>query len=128
MKRARPSVKAVVTFLTTEDGGRQIPPNLNSGIYRPHIVIQSPDVRAAIFDADGVSRETYQGAVFVGGPGDYRLGASVQVSLELCYFPDVPYDDVVPGATFTVREGHRVVAHGQIESRSEPPPPDEHAV
>ena len=122
MKRIRPSADAVVTFLTTEDGGRRTPPDLSSGIYRPHIVIQSPDVRAAIVDDDGVCREPYQGVVFMGGPSEYRLGAPTRVSMELCYFPDVQYDDVVPGATFTIREGHQVVAHGHIESRSETPP------
>ena len=40
--------------------------------------------------------------------------------LELMYHPDLPYSDVQPGATFTVREGGRIVGHGVVLSRTEP--------
>ena len=33
------------------------------------------------------------------------------------YFPEYPYEEVQPGATFTVREGSLVVGYGVIRSR-----------
>ena len=36
------------------------------------------------------------------------------------YFPLIRYEDVVPGATFTVREGGRIVGFGRVESRTDP--------
>ena len=60
---AKPKVQADVTFLTTEDGGRQTAPNLCHE-YRPHIVVQSPEVRQAQVDESGVGCEAYLGVCF----------------------------------------------------------------
>ncbi len=113
----RPRITAEVAFLSTEDGGRQRPPVLDDGRYMPHIVIGSPDVRRAMIDPDGICREPYQGVRFVDGPSDYRLGHAAVVTLDLVYFPDNRYDDCVPGATFTIREGGKVVGSGRVLAR-----------
>jgi len=94
----------------------------------PHIVVQAPDVRSAIIDSDGVCREPYQGVRFLQGPDGYQLGVAANVSLELMYYPDDRYEDVEPGATFTVREGKRVVGYGQVENRTDPPLADRQTV
>ena len=108
-----------MTFLLTSDGGRLTPPVLSSR-YRPHIVIQSPDIRHATVDDGGICREQYLGVCFVCAPDDYRLGQSVEVTLDLMYHPRVDYGAVQPGSTFTIREGGRVVGYGRVASRCDP--------
>ncbi len=115
-------ITAEITFLRTDEGGRVRAPAFNMDWrYRPHIVIQSRDVRAAVIDADRAIREPYQGVEFVEAPSDVRLGQTARFVLELIYYPEHPYADVQPGATFTVREGAKVVAHGVVLSRTDPP-------
>jgi len=38
----------------------------------------------------------------------------------LVYFPEVSYSHVEEGATFTIREGSRVVGHGVVLERADP--------
>jgi hypothetical protein len=44
-------------------------------------------------------------------------GDTAKVKLALMYFPEYPYDEVQPGATFTVREGALIVGYGVILSQ-----------
>jgi hypothetical protein len=115
-----PRITAEIVFLRHEDGGRVQSPlfGLDSR-YMPHLVVQDRIVSTAVIDPDGMSREDYLGVAFVDGPTDYRLGEVAECELELMYYPNVSYDEVVPGATFTLREGARTVAHGVVlEQRS----------
>jgi len=91
--------------------------NLKSSHYMPHIVIQDRSVRSVVIEPGNEIVEDYQAVAFVEGPDDYRLGESGRFVLELMYHPRLPYDDVRPGATFTVREGARIVAHGIVLKR-----------
>jgi hypothetical protein len=117
----RPHITAEVTFLRTEEGGRvQAPTFPARGRYMPHIVVQGRGVRRAVIDADRTSREPYQGVAFLEGPSGYRLGESACFVLELMYYPNHRYIDVQPGATFTVREGPKIVAHGVVLTRTDP--------
>ena len=119
----RPFVNAEITFLRTDEGGRMRAPVFNvRSRYMPHIVVQSREVRHAVVDADRFCREPYLGVAFVEGPSEFRLGETASFVLELVYHPDVRYDDVRAGATFTVREGPKIVAHGVVLSRNDPPP------
>ncbi len=118
----RPLITAEITFLRTDEGGRVQAPTFNTDArYMPHVVVQSRDVRAAVVSADRVINEPYQGVRFVEGPSDFRLGQTARFVLELMYCPEHPYADVQPGATFTVREGAKVVAHGVVLSRTDAP-------
>ena len=90
------------------------------GSYMPHIVVQGRDVRRAVIEHDRDLREPYQGVRFAAGPGNFRLGDTAEFVLELMYYPELPYLDVQPGATFTVREGRKVVAHGVVLTRIDP--------
>jgi hypothetical protein len=108
-----PVVQAQVTLLSELSHGRQ---GLSSGKYRPHIVIGPPSQRAAIRDGN-VLTEKYLGVMFVGGPDTLRPGESGEFSLALMYFPELTYDEVTPGATFSIREGPLVVGFGVILSR-----------
>lgn len=114
-----PTVQANVTFLTTEDGGRQTTPNLCHE-YRPHIVVQSPEIRQAQVDENGVGCEAYLGVCFVESDHDCQLGQPVRTVMELMYYLRVDYSEVQPGCTFTIREGGKVVGYGSVLSRTNP--------
>jgi hypothetical protein len=51
----------------------------------------------------------------------YVPGQTVEVTLALMYYqePDILYEDVVPGATFTLREGARIVGYGTVLSKAQ---------
>ena len=72
--------------------------------------------RVAIRDGNRLT-ENYLGVMFVGGPDAMEPGHTANVKLALMYFPKYPYEEVQPGATFTVREGPLVVGYGIIVSR-----------
>lgn len=88
--------------------------------YMPHLVIERRENRKAIVDAGGVGREDYLGVTFIDEPADLNAGFVVQVVLDLIYYPQLSYSDIQPGATFTVREGLRIVAHGVMLNRLDP--------
>jgi hypothetical protein len=108
-----PVVQATVTLLRELTRGRR---GLSSGAYRPHIVMGPQTQRVAIRDGNRFT-ENYLGVMFVGGPDTLKPGDTADVRLALMYFPEYPYEEVQPGATFTVREGSLVVGYGVIRSR-----------
>jgi len=108
-----PVVQATVTLLDELTRGRR---GLSIGAYRPHIVMGPQTQRVAIRDGNRFT-ENYLGVMFVGGPDTLEPGDSADVRLALMYFPEYPYEEVQPGATFTVREGSLVVGYGVIRSR-----------
>jgi hypothetical protein len=110
-----PVVQARVTLLPELSRGRRL---LTTGQYRPHIVIGPQSQRAAIREGN-VYTENYLGVMFVGGPEAIAPGESSEVSLALLYFPEELYHEVTPGATFTIREGPRIVGFGVVLSRSQ---------
>jgi translation elongation factor EF-Tu-like GTPase len=113
-----PTVRAEVTFLSERDGGRRTLPTLTPE-YRPHIVVQSADVRTAIVDDDRSGREQYLGIEFVAAAGPLRTNEAVQVWLGLIYHPRVDYSELRAGAAFTIREGGRIVGHGTVIASAE---------
>lgn len=117
---ALPTITAEIVFLAPEDGGRvQLPEFGLSSRYMPHLVVQSRDIRRSVVDADGVGREDYLGVAFVAGPLQFQFGESAEFELQLMYHPSAAYEALQVGATFTVREGGRVVAYGEVLSRSD---------
>lgn len=110
-----PVIQAQVTLLPELSHGRRL---LNTGQYRPHIVIGPQSQRVAIRNGNAFTQK-YLGVMFVGGPESMSPGESAEVTLALMYFPEDPYEDVRPGATFTIREGPLVVGFGVILSRSQ---------
>jgi len=108
-----PVVQATVTLLRELTHLRR---GLSSGAYRPHIVMGPQAQRVAIRDGNRFT-ENYLGVMFVGGPDTLEPGDTADVRLALMYFPEYPYEEVQPGATFTVREGSLVVGYGVIRSR-----------
>ena len=113
------------TLLSEDEGGRSTPllPSAYGGAYRPHIVIGDQHQREPIVrERDGfpnVLDEEYLGVAFWDGPKTSPLptGTPMQIVLRLCYRPSSMYDAVAPGATFTLREGGRIVGFGEVTGR-----------
>lgn len=111
----QPRITARITFLAKSDGGRDVPPaNVSSGQYRPHLVVNPNQLRGVTMD--GVDGETYLGVTFARGPLEIIPGEPFIVELILMYWPNVKYDALIPGATFTIREGPHTVGYGSVES------------
>jgi hypothetical protein len=98
-----PVVAATLTLLSELPRGRRL--SWATGQYRSHIVIGPQSQRAAIYDGNRLT-ENYLSVIFVGGSGTMEPGDTAEVKLAMMYFPEYPYNEVQPGATFTVREGH----------------------
>ena len=64
---------------------------------------------------EGGPAETYLGVAFVGGPSEIMACESFYAELALAYWPDIAYEGLVLGATFTVREGPHIVGYGSVE-------------
>jgi hypothetical protein len=111
-------VDADLTFHPPEENGRT---NLNlllSGLqYRPHIVIGDPTQRHAVISPDRHLTETMCGVAFAAGPSHIKANVAYPVTIMLMYWPHAIYDSVVPGATFTLREGPNIVGFGKITRR-----------
>ena len=108
-------IKAEVTFLPESEGGRKEPPShLSGGEYRPHLVVGDPNQRRAITVGNEI-QETYLGVAFLSGPERVESGESFLAELVLMYWPHPVYESLVPGATFTIREGAQVVGYGQVK-------------
>ncbi len=110
-----PRIEAEVTFLPESAGGRKEPPSgLSGGGYRPHLVVGNSNQRRAITTGSEI-QETYVGVAFWSGPEEVEPGEPFLAELVLMYWPHPVYELLVPGATFTVREGAQVVGYGQVK-------------
>ena len=113
-----PFIEAALTFLRPSEGGRpQLNMSLSGLVYRPHIVIGNPAQRKAVVGPGNELLEPYYGVAFAAGPKHVEPDVPCQVRMMLVYWPEVTYDPVVPGATFTLREGGRVVGFGEVTAR-----------
>ena len=117
-----PLVEAEVTFIPESEGGRRTPPLLVfvGGSYRPHIVVGDPNQRRAVLVGNEI-QEAYLGILFESGPTRVEFDESVFAKFYLLYYPHVAYEVVIPGATFTIREGARIVGFGRVIKLSVPP-------
>jgi hypothetical protein len=112
----QPRITAQITFLPASEGGREtLPTDFSGGQYRPHVVVGDPNQRKALL-VNNVAQEHYLGVAFVGGPSGVIAGEPFVADLALMYWPNVSYDSLVPGATFTVREGPHIIGFGTVET------------
>ena len=111
-----PTIRASLTLLPDLERGRN---TLWRG-YRPHIVIGRPDQRKAKMEGNTIV-ERYQGVVFMDEYLTIEPGETTEVTMALMYYhePNVLYEDAVPGATFTLREGASIVGYGTVLSRAQ---------
>ena len=108
-----PIIEVEATFLTSEQGGRKLMPDLRAGRYMPHLVAQPPEVRTAAVQRNQFV-EGYLGVAFVAGPEPLVAGQSGRFTIELMYHPSVSYESLGAGATFTIREGAKIVGYGTV--------------
>lgn len=107
-------ITAKVTFLTAEQGGRNLPA-WNSRKYRPHVVVGDPTQRKAKVADDGRTlTEQYLGVHFDGDGEEMPQGKELEVSLRLSFYPATEYEQLARGATFTIREGAKIVGYGKV--------------
>ncbi len=102
-----PRVRAAIMMLSELEHSRWP----NRGLYMPHIVIGNPRQREAQMSGNTIS-ERYLGVLVEGAPDEMIPGKAAEVTLRLMYWPEERYDGVVTGATFTLREGPKVVGFG----------------
>lgn len=115
---SQPRIVADIVMLNSSEGGR------NHGIeidaesrYMPHLAIDDRANRAARTDSNNQSTEHYMGVLFEPPISrDDPATGSGRYPLRLMYYPSVDYATLRTGATFTVREGGRIVGHGIVIS------------
>jgi translation elongation factor EF-Tu-like GTPase len=62
--------------------------------------------------------ENYLGVCFTGNGEAFVPGESSDVVLQLSYHPEVDYDQLFSGSTFTIREGGQIVGFGVVKNRT----------
>src|SRR5688572_4476737 len=112
--REAPTISTVVTLIPELEGPRLISP----GAYRPHIVI-GPTTQREPITRGRTLVEDYLGVVFVNQECLLVPGEEAEITMALAYHPEVSYAAVIPGATFTLREGPRIVGFGKVLSRAQ---------
>lgn len=108
-------LKVKVRFFSEINGGRpELPQDLlSTGLYRPHLVIGDPHQKRARLDHKNQLLEDYLGVIFVGQKVALVAENETIAELETVY-PNVDYSYLVPGATFTIREGVAIVGYGEV--------------
>jgi hypothetical protein len=107
-------VVANVTFLTEEQGGRK-QPAWNSRTFRTQAVIGDHGQREVKTAEDGRTQaEQYLDICFDGDGEELKQGIEHEVLLVFTNRRDVEYEQLVPGATFTLGGFGRIVGHGRV--------------
>lgn len=112
-----PLLECTVIFLRPDEGGRRTPlpaGALSGDTYRPHIVVGDPKQRHAVSDECGLNAEEYIGVAFHEGPPQALAGTEMTVVLTAMYHPHPMYEKLVPGTTFTLREGRLITGYGEV--------------
>ena len=115
---AQPQIVADIVMLSPSEGGRKHGIEINpEWRYMPHLAVDDRANRKARTDASNQSLEHYMGVLFERALSvvDPKTGSG-QYPLRLMYYPRVDYSTLRSGATFTVREGGRIVGHGVVVS------------
>ena len=91
-------VELEITFLTSDQGGRDSPLVLNG--YRPHLRVPPEDKML--------------GVEFIDSDRTVPVGTPVSALAKLVYAPAVSYSALQAGAGIEILEGSRVVGHGYV--------------
>ena len=94
----------------------------NRGRYMSHVVVGAPAQREARICSNTIT-EHYLGVLVTDAPDEISPGSSAEVTLRLMYWPCEGYAQLVPGATFIVREGPKIVGFGRVLSGDSTTPP-----
>ena len=104
-----PSVRAVITLLTDLEHSRWP----NRAPYMPHVVVGDPGPRKGRISGNTLT-EHYLGVLVADAPDEIPPGGTAEITLRLMYWPGEKYEQLIRGATFTVREGPKIVGFGQV--------------
>lgn len=94
-------MELVVKFDAPIEGGRERLPDLQCGIYRPHLVVE------------GRPEGEYLGVQFIGCSGPQNFGLEIPVTVRLPY-EGVDYSPLKVGASFVIKEGGKKVGSGRV--------------
>jgi hypothetical protein len=83
-------------------------------------VVGDPNQRKAVLGSDGVVAEEYLGVQFQAADVEIRPGSRATLWMDLWLTPVTIYEALRPGATFTIREGAKIVAYGRVLQRKDP--------
>jgi hypothetical protein len=109
------SIEAEVTFIPKAEGWRETIPTLSGCVYRPHIVLGDPNQRQSIIDGNEI-KETYLGVAFKSSLSNVEFNKPCIAEIVFIYYPQQAiYDSLVANATFTIREGARIVGFGRVK-------------
>jgi len=81
----------------------------------PHVVIGDPAQRESRIAGNTIT-EHYLGVWVDDAPDEIVPGGTAEITLRLMYWPEENYDQLIPGATFTLREGPKIIGFGQVLS------------
>ena len=81
----------------------------------PHVVLGDPAQREARISGNTITEHDL-GVLVADAPDEIPPGGSAEITLRLMYWPGENYEQLVPGATFTVREGPKIVGFGRVLS------------
>ena len=81
----------------------------------PHVVVGDPGQREAMTSGNTIT-EHYLGVWVAEAPDEIPPSGSAEITLRLMYWPEEKYEELVPGATFTIREGPKIVGFGRVLS------------
>lgn len=81
----------------------------------PHVVVGDPRQREAKISGNTIT-EHYLGVLVADAPDEIPPGGTAEVTLRLMYWPGETYEQLLPGATFTVREGPTIIGFGRVLS------------
>ncbi|HLY26200.1 MAG TPA: hypothetical protein VKQ72_07660 [Aggregatilineales bacterium] len=86
-------------FSSVEGGGRQQPPDLKAGTYRPHLCVPP--------------QRTLLGIEFVDGPLKIQANVPFRATVRTLYAA-VDYSPLDVGVYFDIVEGSKIVGHGTV--------------
>ena len=78
------------------------------------IELETDDGKTIVRKMDVVA-EDYLSVMFEEGPDEAHIGEECNVVLILLFFPYEGYNKLIPGVTFTIREGAKIVGFGQVK-------------
>ena len=110
-KEESPRIEIELTLLTEVEGGRRTP--VGGLGYSPHLVVGDPNQRTPIIIGN-TAQETYIGITFDLGPNLLHPGRTAIVTVLPTYYPNTMYEALSSGATFTLREGRRIIGYGRV--------------
>ncbi len=96
-------MKLIIKFYSPEENGRDQLPDLSSGLYRPHLVV------------DGCPKDEYLGVQFISSSSPIEFNTDIQTTVKLPY-NEIDYSPLSSGVTFIIKEGSKTVGTGCVEN------------